>query len=112
MTPRVTRSAVLAVIRERFPTDTFSTPDVARILDVSDQAARVSIGWLVAAGAVEVAGRERCSNGSKFYRATYRWTGREEVSRMHQSKADRRADRVEVKADSRATAAYWLSRRW
>ena len=107
---RIRREDVLALVRRRFPVETFSTHDIADKLGCEEYRVRAVVGWLVAGGIIRTAGstRRRDRSGVLYQVAAYRWSGRSEIQRCPQAREDRRT----ILEHPSATAFDWLSRRW
>lgn len=111
---QVTREQVLMVFRQLPAGIGITTLGLAWLAnDAAEQRVRAAVSWLMLGGLVELAGeyRRRDRRGRAYRAKLYRWTGREDISRVARDETERR---VAADCDRELTtlAAAWLSRRW
>jgi hypothetical protein len=110
------RRVVLSEIRQSFAGASFTTSDVADMLEAREYAVRACVSWLVLAGALAVDGTvtRHDHQGRPYATKLYRLTGRDlPTGRIKQDRAAREtAIRLERDSRTKASASVWLARSW
>jgi predicted transcriptional regulator len=106
------RARVLREISQMGSQAVWTTRDLAHRLDAHEPSVRAAVGWLLAGGIIQPAGREcrttKC--GHRYYATKYRWLGAQSITRVPRDREARRLARSTL--FNKGAAAIWLSRAW
>jgi hypothetical protein len=110
---QITRQRVIDGFKALPPGTAISTLGLAWLIGcIEEYRVRAAVSWLALGGLVELAGehRRRDRRGRSYVCRLYRWTGREEVSRVpHDPRARRFKVEQAGRADTASLALAWLS---